>query len=141
MKRINLTIVSAAVVLATVGCASSPNKIAAQYVSPMAYQGYDCEQIALEQNRIERRTGELDQSLKKEANADKWQMGVGLILFWPALFMLEGGDGPEASEYARLRGEYNALSEVSIMKKCQIQFKEDLGDVIKEQNKDDAVSQ
>jgi len=141
MKRINLTIVSAAVVLATVGCASSPNKIAAQYVSPMAYQGYDCEQIALEQNRIERRTGELYQSLKKEANADKWQMGVGLILFWPALFMREGGDGPEASEYARLRGEYNALSEVSIMKKCQIQFKEDLGDVIKEQNKDDAVSQ
>ena len=141
MKRINLTIVSAAVVLATVGCASSPNKIAAQYVSPMAYQGYDCEQIALEQNRIERRTGERYQSLKKEANADKWQMGVGLILFWPALFMLEGGDGPEASEYARLRGEYNALSEVSIMKKCQIQFKEDLGDVIKEQNKDDAVSQ
>ena len=141
MKRINLTIVSAAVVLATVGCASSPNKIAAQYVSPMAYQGYDCEQIALEQNRIERCTGELYQSLKKEANADKWQMGVGLILFWPALFMLEGGDGPEASEYARLRGEYNALSEVSIMKKCQIQFKEDLGDVIKEQNKDDAVSQ
>lgn len=141
MKRINLTIVSAAVVLATVGCASSPNKIAAQYVSPMAYQGYDCEQIALEQNRIERRTGELYQSLKKEANADKWQMGVGLILFWPALFMLEGGDGPEASEYARLRGEYNALSEVSIMKKCQIQFKEDLVDVIKEQNKDDAVSQ
>ena len=134
-------IVSAAVVLATVGCASSPNKIAAQYVSPMAYQGYDCDQIALEQNRIERRTGELYQSLKKEANADKWQMGVGLILFWPALFMLEGGDGPEASEYARLRGEYNALSEVSIMKKCQIQFKEDLGDVIKEQNKDDAVSQ
>lgn len=141
MKRINLTIVSAAVVLTTVGCASSPNKIAAQYVSPMAYQGYDCDQIALEQNRIERRTGELYQSLKKEANADKWQMGVGLILFWPALFMLEGGDGPEASEYARLRGEYNALSEVSIMKKCQIQFKEDLGDVIKEQNKDDAVSQ
>lgn len=141
MKRINFTIVSAVVVLATVGCASSPNKIAAQYVSPMAYQGYDCDQIALEQNRIERRTGELYQSLKKEANADKWQMGVGLILFWPALFMLEGGDGPEASEYARLRGEYNALSEVSIMKKCQIQFKEDLGDVIKEQNKDDAVSQ
>lgn len=106
----------------------------------MAYQSYDCDQLALEQNRIERRTGELYHSLKKEANADKWQMGVGLILFWPALFMLEGGDGPEASEYARLRGEYNALSEVSISKKCQLQFKEDLGDVIKEQNQEDAVS-
>ena len=28
-------------------------------------------------------------------------MGVGLILFWPTLFFREGGDGPEAAEYAR----------------------------------------
>ncbi|WP_340693334.1 hypothetical protein, partial [Hyphomonas sp.] len=129
--KIHQTIGAGLAVLMLAGCASSPNKIAAQYVSPMAYQSYDCDQIALEQNRIERRTGELYQSLKKEANADKWQMGVGLILFWPTLFLLEGGDGPEATEYARLRGEYNAISEVSISKKCQLQFKEDLGDVIK----------
>tara|TARA_R110000823_G_C15656229_1_gene471523 strand:- start:61 stop:483 length:423 start_codon:yes stop_codon:yes gene_type:complete len=138
--KIHQTIGGGLGVLMLAGCASSPNKIAAQYVSPMAYQSYDCDQIALEQNRIERRTGELYQSLKKEANADKWQMGVGLILFWPTLFLLEGGDGPEATEYARLRGEYNAISEVSISKKCQLQFKEDLGDVIKQENKDDAVS-
>ncbi len=100
----------------------------------MAYQSYDCDQIALEQSRIERRTGELHQSLKKQADADKWQMGVGLVLFWPTLFMLEGGDGPEATEYARLRGEYNAISEASIAKKCQLKFKEDLGDVIKEED-------
>tara|TARA_R110002072_G_scaffold180375_1_gene336419 strand:+ start:249 stop:671 length:423 start_codon:yes stop_codon:yes gene_type:complete len=138
--KIHQTIGAGLAVLMLAGCASSPNKIAAQYVSPMAYQSYDCDQIALEQNRIERRTGELYQSLKKEANADKWQMGVGLILFWPTLFLLEGGDGPEATEYARLRGEYNAISEVSISKKCQLQFKEDLGDVIKEENQEDAIS-
>ena len=79
--KIHQTIGAGLAVLMLAGCASSPNKIAAQYVSPMAYQSYDCDQIALEQNRIERRTGELYQSLKKEANADKWQMGVGLILF------------------------------------------------------------
>ena len=135
-----MAVSSAVAGLALVSCASSPNKIGAQYVSPMIYQDYDCDQIAMEQHRIERRTGELYQSLKREANADKWQMGIGLVLFWPALFMLEGGDGPEATEYARLRGEYNALSEVSIMKRCQLKFKDDLGDVVKEQNKDDAVS-
>ena len=126
-------------ILTASACATSPNKIAAQYVSPMQYQGYDCDQIGLEQSRIERRTNELYASLKNQANADKWQMGIGLVLFWPTLFMLEGGDGPEAVEYARLRGEYNALAEVSVYKKCQLQFREDLGEVVKEQNPEDAV--
>ena len=120
-------------------CATQPNKIEAQYVSPLQYSDYDCDQLGLEQARIERRSGELYRSLKNEANADSWQMGLGLVLFWPALFMLEGGDGPEATEYARLRGEYNAIQEVSIQKKCQLQFADDLGDVIKEENPVDAV--
>lgn len=119
-------------------CATAPNKIPAQYISPLNYQSYDCDQVALEQARIERRSNELYSSLKKEANNDAWQMGIGLVLFWPALLMLEGGDGPEATEYARLRGEYNAISEVSIQKKCGIEFKEDLGEVVKEQNQEDA---
>ena len=45
-------------------------------------------------------------------------MGVGLILFWPALFALEGGDGPDAEEYRRLKGEVDALQTVSVKKKC-----------------------
>jgi hypothetical protein len=120
-------------------CATQPNKIPAQYVSPLQYKDYDCEQISYEQARMERRTGQLYTSLKKEANADAWQMGIGLVLFWPTLFMLEGGDGPEATEYARLRGEYQALHEVSVMKKCALEFHQDLGDVIKEENPEDAI--
>ncbi len=50
-------------------------------------------------------------------------MGVGLVLFWPTLFFLEGGDGPEAAEYARLKGERDAIEKVSIQKKCAIEFK------------------
>ena len=118
----------------TTACASQPNQIAPTYVSPMVYRDYDCEQIFLEQNRIERRTGELYSSLKKEANADSWQMGVGIVLFWPTLFMLEGGDGPEAIEYARLRGEYEALTGISIRKKCELEFQADLGEVIRQSN-------
>lgn len=135
------TLASGTLALAMISaCATQPNKIAATYVSPMIYKDYDCDQIVLEQNRIERRTGELYSSLKKEANADSWQMGLGLVLFWPTLFMLEGGDGPEATEYARLRGEYEALNDVSVSKKCAIQFREDLGEVIKAQNPEDAVA-
>lgn len=129
--KTTLTIALASAIILS-ACASSPKKISAQYVSPLQYKSYDCDQIALEQARIERRTNELYQSLKKEANADKWQMGVGLVLFWPVLFALEGGDGPEASEYARLRGEYEALRQNSVERKCEIRFREELNKAIKE---------
>lgn len=120
-------------VVAVAGCATDPKKISAAYVSPTQYRSYDCDQIASESQHIERRSIELYQSMKKEANADKWQMGVGLLLFWPALFALEGGDGPEAAEYSRLRGEYEALRSVSVEKKCDLPFREELGDAIKQQ--------
>jgi hypothetical protein len=49
-------------------------------------------------------------------------MGVGLVLFWPTLFFLEGGDGADAAEYKRLRGEYEALQEASVHKKFGLKF-------------------
>lgn len=104
------------------GCASSPDKIAASSVSTLQYQDHSCKQIGWELDRIERKTNELYYRLDKKAGADGAQMAVGLILFWPALFFLEGGDGPEAAEYARLKGELEALETVSIRKNCRIKF-------------------
>ena len=78
--KLQSAICSTLVILAS-GCATPPKKIATQYVSPNAYMNYDCEQITAEGARIERRTGELYHSLKKDASGDKWQMGVGLVLF------------------------------------------------------------
>jgi len=106
-----------------VACASDPDKIDTAYVSPLKYKDYDCDQIAMEMDYVGNRTTQLYQRLKKEADADKWQMGVGLVLFWPTLFLLEGGDGPEAAEYAQLKGQYKALQEVSVRKKCNIAAK------------------
>jgi hypothetical protein len=105
-------------------CASSPDKIPASSVSTLQYQGYNCKQIALELDRVERKVNDLYYRLDKRAGNDSAQMAVGLILFWPALFFLEGGDGPEAAEYGRLRGELEALETVSIRKKCGIKFPE-----------------
>ncbi len=34
------------------------------------------------------------------------------------MFFLEGGDGVEAQEYARLKGEHEAIETASIQKKC-----------------------
>ena len=101
-------------------CASNPDKIDAAYVSPLKYRDYTCRQLAEEMDYIGQRTTILYQRLKKEHSADNWQMGVGLILFWPVLFALEGGDGPEAAEYAQLKGEFEAARRVSVTKDCNV---------------------
>jgi len=103
-------------------CASSPDDLMASYVSPLQYQKYDCGQIEEEAGNVERRVSELYGTLDKKAGNDNAQMGVGLVLFWPALFFLEGGDGPEAAEYKRLKGEYDALEKASVQKKCHLKF-------------------
>ncbi len=100
------------------GCASQPSEIPAQSVSELQYQSYNCNQIGLEAERISNRTSELYAALKKKADNDAAQMGIGLILFWPTLFLLEGGDGPEAQEYGRLKGEYAAVEKVAVKKEC-----------------------
>jgi hypothetical protein len=103
-------------------CATNPDKMSAADVSPLQYKNLDCEQVGIEQSRISRKTTELYQSLQKKASNDQWQMGVGMLLFWPVLFALEGGDGPEAAEYKNLKGQYAALEQTSLQKKCGLEF-------------------
>lgn len=103
-------------------CASNPDKMAASYVSPIQFEGYSCKQLGAEAQRVNRKASDLHGALKKEAGNDSAQMAVGLVLFWPALFFLEGGDGPQAAEYQRLKGEYEAIEQVSIKKNCGLEF-------------------
>lgn len=103
-----------------IGCASHPDKIDAAYVSTLKYEPYSCAQIAIEIEAVEQRTDALYQALRRTRRADNWQAGVGLLLL-PTLFALEGGDGPVASEYAFLKGDYEALRHASLLKQCGMQ--------------------
>lgn len=98
-------------------CSTSPDEIGASYVSPLTYQSYDCEQVVMEMDRVGRKSSDLYAQLDKKATNDQVATGVGMVLFWPALFFIDG-DGPEAQEYARLKGEYEALEDTAIQKKC-----------------------
>ncbi len=115
MKKITYGLLAA---LAVTGCASSPKDIKESRVSPLIYKDYTCDQIILETDNVSAEVDRLYASLEEEATADQWQMGVGMLLFWPALFFLEGGDSEEAVQYARLKGEHRALQKVAISKKC-----------------------
>ena len=99
-------------------CATDPDKMQAAYVSPVEYQNYTCDQIAMEMRQLSRRANELYGVLDKEAENDSTQMTLGLILFWPALFFLEGGDDTRAAEYTRLKGQREALETTAIQKPC-----------------------
>tara|TARA_B100001964_G_scaffold75360_1_gene85618 strand:- start:1455 stop:2039 length:585 start_codon:yes stop_codon:yes gene_type:complete len=99
------------------GCASKPGDIVPAYVSPLLYEKYNCEQIAMEMDRVSRRLNEVLTNVKRKRNADSRNMAIGMVLFWPSLFFIKG-DGPEAVEFARLQGEAEALEKVAIQKMC-----------------------
>jgi hypothetical protein len=112
MKRL----ISLSVVLAF-GCSTSSKDIAPVYVSPLQYQAFTCEQLAAESVRIQTRVTQLGGRLDEAASNDKTITGVGIVLFWPALFFL-GGTKQQEAEYARLRGEYDAAQQAGVQKNC-----------------------
>jgi hypothetical protein len=114
MKKILLSLTAIATIS---GCASSSKNVATSYVSPMQYQSYSCEQVAAEMGRVTSRVNELGGRLDKAAEADAAITGIGLIIFWPALFAL-GGTKQQEADYARYKGEYEALTQISVQKNC-----------------------
>lgn len=112
-------VLTTAIALAVAGCASASKDVTTAYISPMQYQPYDCEQLAAEAARIQGRVSALGGRLDAAAKNDAAIMGVGLILFWPALFFI-GGTKEQEAEYSRLKGEYEAVQQASIAKKCSM---------------------
>jgi hypothetical protein len=107
---------SLCVVLAA-GCSTAARDVSPTYASPLPYQGYSCEQIAAESARIDKSASALGGRLDEAARHDRGIMVAGLLLFWPALFAL-GGTKEEEAEYARLRGEQQALAQTGAAKGC-----------------------
>jgi hypothetical protein len=110
-----------ALALSVAGCASSSKEISATYVSPVLYQNLSCDQLSLEAARVSSRAAQVAGIQDKNASGDAVKTGVGIILFWPTLFFLDG-DGATAAELGRLRGEMDAIEQASIAKNCGIQF-------------------
>ena len=107
--------------LALTGCASTSADISPTYVSPLTYDQYDCEQLAQEGQRVSQRAAIASGQQDKSRTGDAVATTVGVVLFWPALFFING-DGPKAAELGRMKGEMDAIEQASISKKCRITF-------------------
>jgi hypothetical protein len=116
MQRRIAEVVSVAIALG--GCATASKDVPISYVTPLQYQTYDCEQLGAETARIQNRLTQVGGSLDKAAENDKGITAAGIIIFWPALFFL-GGTKQQEAEYGRLKGEYEAIQQAAIQKKCE----------------------
>ena len=113
----NAVAVSLLSVVTLAGCASQPESVVATYVSPTTYSGMSCKQIVSERNRVVQKVNELNGVQKKKADNDAAMMGVGMILFWPALIGLAAGSDVEA-QLSSMKGNYDALTSAGSQKGC-----------------------
>lgn len=102
-------------------CAEGSKNIQPAYVSPLSYNSFSCRQIEQEARRLSARVSQVAGVQDANANSDAVATGVALVLFWPAVFFI-GGNKENAAELSRLKGEMDALEQVSIQKRCGIVF-------------------
>ena len=115
MKTFCKLLVLAVFTSIVMGCASSSKDLAASYVSPLQYSVYDCQQLAAETQRISVRFNQLAERIDTAAENDK-KIAAGAIFFYPIFFL--GGNKDRENEYSRLKGEYEAIHQAAVQRKC-----------------------
>jgi hypothetical protein len=119
MLKKSISLVCSALALSA--CATSSDKVAPSYVSPLQYDAYNCRQLAEEAQRISARAAAASGAQDSQRTSDVVATTAAIVVFWPALFFI-GGDKQAAAELARLKGEMDAIEQASIRKNCGIQF-------------------
>jgi hypothetical protein len=75
----------------------------------------------MEAQSISSRAAQVSGAQDQKRSNDQVATGIAIVVFWPAAFLV-GGDGPQAAELAQLKGQMVAVEQMSIQKKCGIQF-------------------
>ena len=70
------------------------------YVSPVAYQSYTCQQLALEAQAISTRAATLSGAQDSQRTKDGVATAATIVVFWPAAFFV-GGDKQIAAELSQ----------------------------------------
>ena len=88
----------------------------------MTYQSFSCQQLTAEATRISAAAAAAAGQQDSQATKDAVATTVGVIIFWPTLFLI-GGDKQNAAQLAQLKGQMDAIEQASIQKNCGIQFR------------------
>lgn len=119
--KLHTTLAAICVASMLAGCATAPKDIAPAYVSPVLYQNLSCDQLRAEAQAVSARAAAAQGAQEQQRGRDTAMVAVSAIVFWPAAFFVSG-DGAQAAEVARLKGEMQAIEQVNRAKNCGIQF-------------------
>ena len=117
MRNVGIVVLGAALC----GCASSSAEITPAYISPVIYQSYSCQQLALEAQAVSTRAASLSGVQDSQRTKDQWTTAAAVVIFWPAAFLVSG-DKQTAADLSQMKGQMVAIEQASIVKKCNIKF-------------------
>lgn len=105
------------IVLFSTGCSQKASAIKANYVSPLKYDEYSCNQLKDELTRINQTLSTISTQRDSTNNKDTSVKTVGFVIFPVALFGFTTGDDKK-EQIANLKGEYDAIRINATRKKC-----------------------
>ena len=100
----------------TAACATPPEQIVPTYVSPNAFADMSCPALRAEAARINGQVAALTGAQQAAVNNDNAMMGIGMLIFWPALLGLSGDIN--APQLASMKGMADAINAASIGRGC-----------------------
>jgi len=115
--RWKLVVIFTCIASLLTACAKSSKDITEIYVSPLQYNGYDCDQLAAEAQRLRVRMTQIGGRLDQSSTNDKFIAASSVFLYGiPLIFV--GGNKDQEAEFSRLKGEASAVEEAAIRKRC-----------------------
>ena len=104
-------------------CAGGAGNITASYVPPSLYEGKSCKVLAEELYFVQSKARQLTGQIEDDASGDAAATAVGLILFWPALFFIDGDDPVKRQQLADLRGRAETIHRVLLNQNCDVSYR------------------
>ena len=117
MGRKSLAGLAGLVSAAGAGCALRAADVAPLPTNAAPFALWSCERIDDESDAVLRLAAERAWHVDQRAGSNVVALGVGLMVFWPALLALRP-QGPQAVELARLKGRHEALREAAARAGC-----------------------
>ncbi len=98
-------------------CASTASDVTASPVPMSAYDSFQCRELASEYRKVSDEADRLASNIDRGAMAERIKMGVGVVLFWPALLLLDG-ETEDHTMLASLKGKRQTLADSLKARKC-----------------------
>ena len=117
-RKITSSVVALALMLSACSDAQKSTEVTSAYVSSANYSSMSCNSLRAEADRLRKSVPELEAAVDKEYKKDKNMEAVTWILFWPAVFAMDGNDA-EAQKLANAKGEAEAIRSAMQSKGCR----------------------